>query len=291
MPQQHAKQRRLAGPVWPDDADRVAADDRRGKVLHDRTIGVSVGDVLDLGDEHAAPLRRLHDHFDRPADGTSITPRSSHRLQSTNSPFVPRAASLNSLADPNFFLGQTFVEQGVLLFFGGEGGFFASQERIVIARPIEQPTTIDFENAVRQLAEEDAIVRDEQERHVRTAQKVFEPGDRVDVQMVRRLVEQQDVGIRHQGPGQQHASLHAGREGGELRVGGQRHSRNDLFDLMFALPSGGRVVCVDLRAGDNDVVHASRHVLWDVLLQQRDLRAGRENDLAAVGLHFAAQHF
>ena len=120
--------------------------------------------------------------------------------------------------------------------------------------------------------------------------KLFQPGDRVDVEMVRRLVEQQQVGLRRQGPGQQHAAFHAGRERGELDVRRQFHPRQNLLDLLFRVPRRFVVVRIERHARRDDVVNRADHVLRHVLRQQRDLRAGRDHDLAAVGLDLAAEH-
>jgi hypothetical protein len=47
-------------------------------------------------------------------------------------------------------------------------------------------------------------------------QEALQPVDRLDVQVVGRLVQQQQVGLRDQRPRQQHAPLHAAGQRGEI---------------------------------------------------------------------------
>ena len=123
-------------------------------------------------------------------------------LQGPNAPFVARAAGLDALANPDLFFGQPLIEQRILLFLGRQGVGLAQQERVVIARPIEQPAAIDLQNARGQVLQKHAIVRHEYQRRAASGQELFQPDDRFHVEMVRRLVEQQHVGSGNQRPGQ-----------------------------------------------------------------------------------------
>jgi hypothetical protein len=59
------------------------------------------------------------------------------------------------------------------------------------------------------LVQEVAVVRDDDDGGVALVQHVFQPADGVDVEVVGRFVEQQDVGVGEQRLRQQHAQLEA----------------------------------------------------------------------------------
>ena len=61
------------------------------------------------------------------------------------------------------------------------------------------------------LVQEVTVVADDHHGRVVVVQRPFQPADRVDVEVVGRLVEQQHVGAREQGLRQQHAQLKTGR--------------------------------------------------------------------------------
>ena len=50
---------------------------------------------------------------------------------------------LNAFTNPDFFLSELFVEEGVLPFLGGEQVVATLQKRGVIARPVEEPAVGD----------------------------------------------------------------------------------------------------------------------------------------------------
>ena len=56
------------------------------------------------------------------------------------------------------------------------------------------------------------IVRDDDHRALAPGQNTFEPANRVDVEVVSRLVEQHDVGIGEQGLSEQYAQLPTRRD-------------------------------------------------------------------------------
>jgi hypothetical protein len=57
-----------------------------------------------------------------------------------------------------------------------------------------------------------AVVRDHDDGGVALVQHVLQPADGVDVEVVGRLVEQQDVGVGEERLRQQHAQLEAGSD-------------------------------------------------------------------------------
>ena len=65
---------------------------------------------------------------------------------------------------------------------------------------------------VAEALEEGAIVSHEHHRAAVVGEKGLEPGDRLDVEMIGRLVEQQQIGLADERPRQQHAALPSARQ-------------------------------------------------------------------------------
>ena len=68
-------------------------------------------------------------------------------------------------------------------------------------------SVVDLDDARRHAVEEIAVVRDEKQRSFEFAQENLQPLDRFGVEMVRRLVQQQQIRLRHQGARQRHATF------------------------------------------------------------------------------------
>ena len=182
-----------------------------------------------------------------------------------------------------------------MLLLGGEGLVFTAQEGVVVARPVEHPATIDLEDPRGEAAEECPVVGHEQERPVPAAQEFLEPGDGVDVEMIRRLVEEEEIGAGDEGPGEEHAPLHATGERLEGALAVELHPRQDLGHGMLAPPGGIVLVVGPPRAGSlrpsggDDLPHQADHLLRHILLQIRDDRAGSEDHLPGIGGEIATQ--
>ena len=152
----------------------------------------------------------------------------------------------------------------------------------VVALVGNAAAAIELEDPARDVVEEIAVVRDEQHGARIGAQMPFEPGRGLRVEMVRRLVEEQQLGLLQEQPAERDATpLTAGerRHLGIVRRAGQRLHR--LVDLGIEVPE---VLGVDL-------VLQARHLLGRlvrvvhgdlvVAIDQRLLRRDAEHDVAA----------
>jgi hypothetical protein len=70
----------------------------------------------------------------------------------------------------------------------------------------------DLEHPADDAVEEEAIVRDDDDRALVARERLLEPRDRLDVEVVGRLVEQQDVGVLEQRAAQRDAATLASRQ-------------------------------------------------------------------------------
>ena len=141
------QQRTLSGPVRTDDPDAVAAGDRQIERPEDGFVVERLGDVLEFGDQLSAGFAALKVQLRGAGSLSSVGRLDPHRLESFHSTFVASPSGLNALTNPGLFLGQSFGEQGVLLFLGFQGVGLPFEERVVVARPIEQTAPVEFPDA------------------------------------------------------------------------------------------------------------------------------------------------
>ena len=115
-------------------------------------------------------------------------------LQPLHATDAPRAPRLDTLSHPDLFLRQQLVGARArqrldrkLLFLprlvGVEGTGIAAQH-----------ATIELDDPRRDGVEEGAVVGDDHDAALEADEQLLEPGDRVEVEVVGRLVEQENVG-------------------------------------------------------------------------------------------------
>ena len=89
---------------------------------------------------------------------------------------------------------------------------------VPLAREEDGAPAVELEHGRRHRLEEPAVVRDEDHGRVDRRQQLLEPLDRLDVEVVRRLVEQQQVGLRRERARERGARQLAARERRERPV-------------------------------------------------------------------------
>jgi hypothetical protein len=98
-----------------------------------------------------------------------------------------------------------------------------------------------------------------QERAGVVVEEALEPEDRLDVEVVRRLVQQEDVGPAEEDPGHRHAHLPAAREGPDVAVDdlvGEAEPLEDLLRLRLELvPAPLLVLVLHLAEALEDLLH------------------------------------
>ncbi len=159
-------------------------------------------------------------------------------------------------------------------------------------------------------------MRHEQQRALELAQGVLEPADRVDVEMVRRLVEQKQIRLGDERLAEQGPPPPAAGQLAERTIGRQRQPRHDHLDFLFEPPAVAffelvlkraqalerrrrlrrlhrRVVIArderaELAEARRDLVeHRAIGRAWHLLVEPRHAQAGRAPDRARVGRLFA----
>ena len=140
-------------------------------------------------------------------------------------------------ANPFQFALQRLLAGAGLLFLHSQPGFLLLQPRRVVAFPGNAAAAIEFQNPLGDVVEKIAIVRHGDDRAGILGQMPLQPIDAFGIEMVGRLVEQQQVGLFQQHLAQRHAAPLAA---GELRHVGiarrQVHGIHGDFDLPIELP-------------------------------------------------------
>ena len=226
----------LPQPFGPDDTDSIAAHDARGKIRDDGRCAVVERRVPRFEDQPARGRRLLDLEFDLPDALATLAALPAQLLEGANPAFVARAPRLDTLADPRFLLRQLLVEQRRMLGLDFERGELLQHVIIVVAAPLPQLSAIQFDDASREAADERAVVTDEQQRTVEIDHHVLEPGDRFDIEVVRGLIQQQQVGRRHERPSEHHAPAPPARQCAQRRIAIELQARDDLIYLQVGLP-------------------------------------------------------
>ena len=131
-----------------------------------------------------------------------LNPFAAKLLQAPHAAFVSRPSRFDPLPYPGFFLGQHLVEFGILLLFGFQPLRLALLPRGKIAGEAEQLAAVEFDDAGRHGVEEASVVSDDHHAAPCIEQQMFQPSYADEVQVVGRLVEQEQVGLVGQGASQ-----------------------------------------------------------------------------------------
>jgi hypothetical protein len=163
-----------------------------------------------------------------------------HRFQRSHPPFVAGAPGLDALPDPGFFTGKLLVELGPFPFLGGKGGVFALEVAGVVDAPVHQPAPVELHDPGGHPLKKRPVMGDEAERAFPVEQEILHPLDGITVEMIGRLVQQENVGVGHQGPGEERLPLSSSREPAEGRVLVEAKVGDDGFDAAVKVPGIGR---------------------------------------------------
>ncbi len=160
-----------------------------------------------------------------------------HGLQRLHPPFVARPPRLDALPQPHFLFGELLVEFALQRRLVRECLFLPPQIGRVVSGPRRQLPAVDFHNARGEALQERTVVRDEHDGAGILGEKLFEPGDRFDVEMIRRLVEQQQLGLRHERTSEQHTPPPAARERIDNRFRRQLKPFEHQLDALLEIPA------------------------------------------------------
>ncbi len=329
-PGEHAHQRRLAGAVGADEGNAIAALDEDVDAPEHDPPAVCLAHAAQV--EHRPPALRAR--REREVDTLALR-RNLDRDDLL--PHLDPALDLRRLGrgvaeavDEGVHPRQLVILVALLLAEPLHPGFTLDEVGAVVAGVVGQPAHADVGDARDHGVEEEAVVRDEDDG-VRVAGEVFfEPVARFQIEVVRRLVEQQQSGAPEQQLGERDPHLPPAGERlarlGEIvrREAQPAQHRRDLEVDAVALEPAEILLQVAVARQHRGVLRLRHMVVGEAVFEGQDLRAHVEQgfegeaglfeegpaavieavlgevsdrqarwlgDLAAVGLVEARQHF
>ena len=218
------EQRRLAEPVRAEDGDLLAAADDERHALQHALLAVGLGDPGELEDVLAARAldRELEERRRAAALGELLDLDLLDLLEAALRLLRLRRLRAEAI-DEGALVGDDLLRAGDLRLLALAGGALLHRERGVAARVELDGAVVDVEDVRGDRLEEALVVGDDERAAVVVGEEGLEPADREDVEVVRRLVEQEHVGARDEDLREQDAQLEAAGERRErLLLDGER---------------------------------------------------------------------
>ena len=182
------------GPMRPMRSPRMSLQRQVGD---DPAPAEALRDVLELGDQLPGALARVER---QPDAAHAFPPRGAlvaQLLEPAHPARIARAAGLDALADPDLLLRPELVEAPALERLRGELLLLAPLVGGEVARKRAQQAAVELDDAGRDPVEERAVVSDDDGGRA-LEQQVLEQRDAVDVEVVGRLVEQQQLRLQRE---------------------------------------------------------------------------------------------
>ena len=205
---EQADERRFPAPVRAQQPETIAGAEREVDVAEERARPHGFRDAL--GDEEFAgsPIRGIEIDARRRSGG-DLVPRAEVLqlvdavVAGADASLGLRAARLGPSRQPFEILSHLIGQRLLLAGLAVEELPLAPEELGVVPVDAERSLRVrgaEFDHAGGDALEEDAVVRDEDRgerllRPGRAQEQVFEPGDAIQIEVVRRLVKQQHVGL------------------------------------------------------------------------------------------------
>ena len=215
---QQVEQGRFAGAVRADNADPVASHDPHRKFPQDRVIAIGFGDALRGRDEATGQIGLCRFEPDVPCRAAVLSTPAAQRLQIAEPPLVACAPRGHAVAQPILLHRDLAAE---LVLFAG----FLFEDRV--APRLEGGKTlvqhardaaVEPYRASREPFEQPAVMADQHNAATHPGQLPLQPLDTGQVEMIGRLVEQQDIGRRRHRPCQSGAARLAAGQGCRVLV-------------------------------------------------------------------------
>ena len=196
---ENVEQRRLAGAIRADDAEPVAAQDADREILHDGAVAPALADQLALGDEfpRGAPLADREFHIAYAiARLAALLPQIAEPVHAAH---IALATPADAVAHPMLFIDDLAVELvAVALFFLNDlvaPGFELAKPAIKSLGA----AAVEPDGGARKVLQEAPVMADQHKRRTQRRQFAFQPFDGGQVEMVGRLVEEEQVrlGCQH----------------------------------------------------------------------------------------------
>ena len=190
----------LARAIGPDDADPVAAHDAKRKIAHDWTIAIGLADPFGVDHQRARRFGVLRDHGGDADRSQGFAPVAPELGKLAHPSHIALAARGHAIAHPMLFIDDLPFElvalELLLLELLVAPGLEGAETSIETARA----ATIEPDRRAGQVGKQPLVVADERQRRAALGETRFEPFDRDQVEVIGRLIQQQNVRLLAQSP-------------------------------------------------------------------------------------------
>ena len=265
LPGDHPEQRRLAGAVGTDDADDAAARQREVEAVDQQVVAVALPETARLDDDVAEPRPGRDVDLGRLDLLGGVLAQ--QVLVGVEARLALGLARARRHPDPFELALERALALALRLLFERQPLLLLLEPRRVVAFPGNAAAAVELENPAGDVVEEIAIVRDGDDGAGVVLEEALEPGDRFGVEMVGRLVEQQQVGRLQQQAAQRDAAALAARQRRDVGIGGRQPQRvHRQLEPRVEIPGVGRVdLVLNSRLLVEDLVHlVGRQVLAEL---------------------------
>ena len=231
----HAEQRGLAGAVRADDADNAAGRQLEGEVVDQEIVAIAFLQRFEIDDILAEPLG------DRDDDLRGLRLLLAGLLHQILIALIARLRlglpRLGRCRDPFLLGGERALARFLLAAFLLQALLLLPEPGGVIALVGNAAAAIELENPAGHVVEKIAVMGDDQNGAGIIAQMPLEPGDGLGVEMVGRLVEQEQVGLIEQQLAERDAAALAAGELRHIGIVGRAAQRiHRQIDLGIEIP-------------------------------------------------------
>ena len=264
------------------------ARERERQVLDQQPVSVPLGEALYDYDLLAQPLRHRDEDLGAPLG--LLRRLLAQLLVAGDARLALRLPRPGRHPDPLQLVLQRLLAGGGLLLLLGEPLLLLLEPGGVVPLPRDASALIQLQDPARHVVEEVAIVGHRHDGALELGEEALEPPHALGVEVVRRLVEQQHVGLLQQEPAERHAAALAAGDLAHVGLARREPERvHREVDLVVQLPEAERVdplleVALLLQQpGHLVVLHRLGEPGADVvvLVQQRLLLLHAVHDVAA----------
>src|SRR5437773_6808889 len=235
-----AEQRRLPGSVRTDDPDDATARQREGEVVEQQAIAIALAELVRVDDDVAEPRSGRDADLELALAQLGLFRKEA--LVRLDACFALRLPRARRRPDPLELAREGSLSRRLLLLFVRQPLALLVQPRAVVALVRDTSALVELEDPAGGVVEEVAVVRHRDDAAVVAGERALQPRDRIGVEVVRRLVQQQQVRVRQKQPAERDATALAARERSHVLFGGRQPQRvHRMVDLAVEIPEPPRL--------------------------------------------------